>query len=81
MVSHSLALVVDFKTNRSGAGKKVKEIDDIRKALVALRAAGEMPLILASSEQMVRCPQSWGVPDSATVQDVMGRVIMLEKIR
>ena len=39
-----------------------------------------MPLLLASSDQMVRCPQSWGVPATATAQDVMGRVIMLEKV-
>ena len=29
---------------------------------------------------MVRCPQSWGVPETATVQDVMGKVIMLEQV-
>ena len=39
-----------------------------------------MPLVLATSGQMVRCPQSWGVPETATVQDVMGKVIMLEKV-
>ena len=73
-------LVPDFKKKRSGDGKKVKEIDDIRKALVALQTAGEMPLILASSAQMVRCPQSWGVPVTATVQDLMGKMIMLEQV-
>ena len=73
-------LLTDFKTKRQGASKKAKEIDDIRDAIVALQAAGEMPLVMASSKQMVRCPQSWGVPPAATVQDVMGRVIMLEKV-
>ena len=66
------SLVIDFKKNRQGLGKKEKEIDDIKDAIVALKAAGKMPLILASSDQMVRCPQSWGVPATATVQDVMG---------
>jgi hypothetical protein len=69
-------LVTEFKTKRSGVGKKVTEID----ALVALHAANEMPLVLASSAQMVRCPQSWGVPATATVQDLMGKVIMLEQV-
>ena len=73
-------LVPEFKIKRSGDGKKSKEIEDIRKALIALQGAGEMPLVLASSSQMVRCPQSWGVPATATVQDLMGKVIMLEQI-
>ena len=73
-------LVPDFKKNRSGGGKKIAEIDDIKNALVALQSAGEMPLVLATSGQMVRCPQSWGVPETATVQDVMGKVIMLEQV-
>ena len=73
-------LVPEFKKKRSGEGKKVKEIDDIRKAILALRTASEMPLVLASSAQMVRCPQSWGVPPTATVQDLMGKVIMLEQV-
>ena len=66
-------LVQDFKVKRKGAGKKVAEIDDIKKALLALEAAKDMPLILATSLQMTRCPQSWGVPDNATNQDVMGK--------
>ena len=73
-------LVTDFKLNRKGGSKKEREIDDIRKALLALQAAGDMPLVMASSGQMVRCPQSWGVPLAATVQDVMGKVIMLEQV-
>ena len=73
-------LVPDFNTTRKGASKKSSEIEDIRKALVALQAAGQMPLVIASSDQMVRCPQSWGVPDTATVQDVMGKVLMLEQV-
>ena len=27
---------------------------------------------------MVKCPQSWGVPEKATVQDMMGKVMELE---
>ena len=38
-----------------------------------------MPLVMATSSQMQRCPQSWGVPETATVQDVMGKVMELEK--
>ena len=76
-------LVPEFKLNRKGGSnvsKKAAEIEDIRKALVALQSAGEMPLVIASSGQMVRCPQSWGVPESTTLQDVMGKVIMLEQV-
>ena len=73
-------LVPEFKIKRSGDGKRAKEIEDIRKALIALQGAGKMPLVLASSSQMVRCPQSWGVPATATVQDLMGKVTMLEQI-
>ena len=74
-------LVTGFKTNRKkGPGKKALELEDIRKAIVALGAAGEMPLVMATSSQMLRCPQSWGVPETATVQDVMGKVIELEKV-
>ena len=72
-------LVSDFKTKRQVAGRKAAELEDIRKAIVALQDAGEMPLILATSTQMTRCPQSWGVPETATVQDVMGKVLELEK--
>ena len=72
-------LVKDFKLVRTGDSKKTKEIDDIKKAIVALEAANDMPLVMATSLQMVRCPQSWGVPDTATVQDVMGKVLELEK--
>ena len=40
---------------------------------MALKSAGSMPLVLASSGQMVKCPPA------ATTQDVMGRMIMVEK--
>ena len=54
-------MVTEFKTNRKkGPGKKALELEDIRKAIVALGAAGEMPLVMATSSQMLRCPQSWG---------------------
>ena len=48
-------LVSDFKTKRQVAGRKAAELEDIRKAIVALQDAGEMPLILATSTQMTRC--------------------------
>ena len=72
-------LVKDFKVRRQCGGKKASELDDIKNAVVALEAAGEIPLVMATSEQMTRCPQSWGVPTTATVQDVMGKVLELEK--
>ena len=72
-------LMPEFKINRSGPNKKSKELEDIRKALVALREAKQMPLVLATAQQMLRCPQSWGVPESPTSQDVMGKIMHLEK--
>ena len=72
-------LLPEFKTNRSGPNKKSREIDDIKKAIEALTQAKQMPLVLASSQQMLRCPQSWGVPESPTSQDVMGKIYHLEK--
>ena len=72
-------LVSDFKKNRSGVNKKAAEIDDIKRAILALQQAGEMPLVLATSTQMAKCPQSWGVSQSPTSQDVMGKIALLEK--
>ena len=54
----------EFKINRSGQNKKSKELEDIRKALVVLREKNQMPLILATANQILKCPQSWGVPES-----------------
>ena len=70
-------LVPDFKTKRQ---KKEKEIEDIRKAIVALQNSNSMPLILASSGMMRRCPPAWGQPATSTIQDVMGKVHMLEEV-
>ena len=70
-------LVPEFKTRRQ---KKEKEIEDIRKAIVALKANNSMPLVLASSGMMTRCPPAWGQPATATTQDVMGKVHMLEEV-
>ena len=72
-------LLPDFKKNRIGTNKKSTELDDIKKAISALKQAGEMPLVLATSKQLTRCPQSWGVPASPTNQDVIGKIGMLEK--
>ena len=44
-----------------------------------LSEANQMPLVLATAQQMLKCPQSWGVPESPTSQDVMGKIIHLEK--
>ena len=73
------ALVTDFNKNRKGENKKVKELDDIKRAVLALREAGKMPLVMATSKQLTRCPQSWGVPDSPSSQDIMGKISYLEK--
>ena len=70
-------LVPEFKTNRQ---KKEKEIEDIRKAIVALQANNIMPLVLASSGMMGRCPPAWGQPATSTTQDVMSKVHMLEEV-
>ena len=70
-------LVPDFKTKRQ---KKEKEIEDIRKAIVALQNSNSMPLILASSGMMRRCPPACGQPATSTIQDVMGKVHMLEEV-
>ena len=59
--------------------KKTLELDDITKAISALQQAGEMPLVLATICQMTKCPQSWGVPQAPTNQDVIGKIAMLEK--
>jgi hypothetical protein len=36
-------------------------------------------LLLATSQQMTKCPQSWCVTQTPTNQDVMGKVALLEK--
>ena len=74
-----LTLVPDFKTNRQGTNKKHKELEDIMKAVVALQNNNSMPLVIASSDMMGRCPSGWGQPDSPTSQDIMGKVHMLEE--
>ena len=75
-----LTLVPDFKTNRQGANKKSKELEDIQKAIVALHSNNSMPLVIASSGMMGRWPSSWGQPDTPTTQDLMGKVHMLEEV-
>ena len=70
-------LVPEFKTKRQ---KKEKEVEDIRKAIVALQTNNSMPLVLASSGMMSRCPSAWGQPATATTQDLMGKVHMLEEV-
>ena len=46
-------LLPDFKTNRSGPNKKAREIDDLRKAIEALSESNQLPLVMASSQQML----------------------------
>ena len=70
-------LVPKFKTKRQ---KKEKEIEDIRDAIVALQKNDSMPMVLASSGMMGRCPPAWGQPATSTTQDVMGKVHMLEEV-
>ena len=73
-------LYPDFKTNRQGGNKKLKEIDDIVKAIQALQTNNKMPLVLASSGMMGRCPSSWGQPENPTCQDIMGKFHMVEEV-
>ena len=61
-----LTLYPDFKTNRQGTNKKSKEIEDIMKAIVALQNNNIMPLVVASSGMMGRCPSSWRQPANST---------------
>ena len=70
-------LVPEFKTKRQ---KNEKEVEDIRKAIVALQSNNSMPLVLASSGMMGRCPSAWGQPATATTQDLIGKVHMLEEV-
>ena len=72
-------LMPEFKINKSGQNKKSRELEDIRKALVVLREKNQMLLILATANQILKCPQSWGVPESPTSQDLMGKIMHLEK--
>ena len=53
----------DFKTERKGSEKNPKktlEINDIITILTFLSEKSKMPLVLASSEQMKRCPKTLG---------------------
>jgi hypothetical protein len=69
-----------FKIQRKGTNKKSKEIEDIRMAIVDIQDSGSIPLVLATSGMMGRCPPSWGQPANPTSQDVMGKVHMLEEV-
>ena len=75
-----LTLYPEFKTNRQGPNKKSKEIEDIIKAIQALQSNNSMPLIIASSGMMGRCPSSWGQPANPSSQDLMEKVHMLEEV-
>ena len=50
------------------------------KAIVALQNSNNMPLVIASSGMLGRCPSSWGQPDTPTSEDLMGKVHMLEEV-
>ena len=69
-----------MKTNRQGGNKKTKELDDIGKAIQALQINNKMPLVIASSGMMGRCPSSWGQPENPSCQDIMGKFQMVEEI-
>ena len=75
-----LNLYPEFKTNRQGGNKKTKELDDIVKAIQALQINNKMPLVIASSGMMGRCPSSWGQPENPSCQDIMGKFQMVEEI-
>ena len=53
----------DFKTERKGSEKNPKktlEINNIITILTILSEKSKMPLVLASSEQLQRCPKTLG---------------------
>ena len=64
---------------KSVPGRKVKEIKDIIDGITALEECNSMPLVLASSGQMRRCPQSLGsVGPNANMGDLTTKVVALE---
>ena len=38
-----------------------------------------MPLVMGTSMQLSRCPLSWGMPESPSCQDIIGKISYLEK--
>ena len=64
---------------KSVPGRKVKEIKDIIDAITALEEDNSMPLVLASSGQMRKSPQSLGsVSPTASMGDLTTKMISIE---
>ena len=65
---------------KSVPGRRSKEIKDIIDGITALEESDSMPLVLASSGQMRRCPQSLGsVSPNANMGDLTTKVVALEE--
>ena len=61
-------------------GTRIKEVNDIIDAITALEESNTMPLVLASSEQLGRCPQSQGsIGPNTSMGDVMTKVMSIEE--
>ena len=62
------------------AGRRSKEVNDIIEAINALEESNTMPLVLCSSEQLGRCPQSQGsIGPNTNMGDVMTKVVSIEE--
>ena len=63
---------------RKGNNKTSSDIEDIHKALLKLKCAHALPLILASSRMVARAPVSRGIPVDADNGDIVNRITALE---
>ena len=68
----------ETQPRRQGKSKRWSDIDDIHKALMKLKCANALPLILASSRMVARGPVSHGIPVDANNDDVVSRISALE---
>ena len=65
---------------KAGENKKKTELGDIRDMLKLYETLECMPVILATSEQMKRCPQFWGEQKTEDVAGIVENVKMLKQV-
>ena len=65
---------------KAGENKKKTELGDIRDMLKLYETLECMPVILATSEQMKRCPQFWGEQKTEDVAGIIENVKMLKQV-
>ena len=72
--------VPGMKVNRnSGFGKVEKELQDIAKAIDYLTENKKMPLVLATANQIQRCPRTLGsVEQNASMGELASKIASLE---